>query len=164
MRWKCELERAIALAAEEISFMEEQRRRLKQAAAVLQMPESIGTTCKLQNLSEYKTVSTAGECLDRRTGRLDSELVRDDVEEELIKEVALCSEIRDIFSRTLKDVEMQLLEDHTAKQRYKTNLLEYFAKRGLFVWALDWSTTGAINESPTKSTLLTLRSTPAPPF
>lgn len=58
-----------------------------------------------------------GECLDRRTGRLDSELVRDEVEEELIKEVALCSEIRDIFSRTLKDVEMQLLEDRTAKQR-----------------------------------------------
>lgn len=42
MRWKCELERAIAAAAEEISFMEEQRRRLKQAASVLQMPESIG--------------------------------------------------------------------------------------------------------------------------
>lgn len=56
--------------------------------------------------------------MDRRTGRLDSELVRDEVEEELIKEVALCSEIRDIFSKTLKDVELQLLEDRTAKQRY----------------------------------------------
>lgn len=42
MRWKCELERAIALACEEITFMEEQRKRLKQAAAVLQLPESIG--------------------------------------------------------------------------------------------------------------------------
>lgn len=46
MRWKCELERAIALAAEEITFMEEQRKRLKQAAAVLQMPESIGMANK----------------------------------------------------------------------------------------------------------------------
>ncbi|CAH1155106.1 unnamed protein product [Phaedon cochleariae] len=100
LRWKCELERAIAAASEEIGFMEEQRRRLKQASSVLTVPESI-----------------AGECLDRRTGRMDSELVRDDVEEELIREVALCSEIRDIFSRTLKDVEMQLLEDKTAKQR-----------------------------------------------
>ncbi|CAH1991082.1 unnamed protein product [Acanthoscelides obtectus] len=99
-RWKCELERAIAASSEEILFMEEQRRRLKQAASVLTIPESI-----------------AGECIDRRTGRLDSELVRDDVEEELIKELALCSEIRDIFSRTLKDVEKQLLEDKTAKQR-----------------------------------------------
>ncbi|XP_066253997.1 tektin-4 [Euwallacea similis] len=99
-RWKCELDRAIVLAAEEITFLEDQRRRLKQAASVLQMPESI-----------------AGESLERRTGRLDSELVRDEVEEELIKEMALCSEIREIFSRTLKDVEMQLLEDRTAKQR-----------------------------------------------
>lgn len=50
MRWKCELERAIALAAEEISFMEDQRRRLKQAAAVLQMPESIGRKAKVSKL------------------------------------------------------------------------------------------------------------------
>lgn len=42
-RWKCELERAIAAASEEITFMEEQRRRLKQASAVLQMPEAIGS-------------------------------------------------------------------------------------------------------------------------
>lgn len=70
------------------------------ASAVLLIPESI-----------------AGECLERRTGRIDAELVRDEVEEELIKEVALCSEIRDVFSRTLKDVEKQLLEDRTAKQR-----------------------------------------------
>lgn len=55
--------------------------------------------------------------MERRTGRLDSELVRDEVEEELIKEVSLCAEIRDIFARTLKDVELQLLEDQTAKRR-----------------------------------------------
>ncbi|XP_050295530.1 tektin-4 [Anthonomus grandis grandis] len=126
MRWKCELERAIAAAAEEIALMEEQRRRLKQAASVLQMPESI-----------------AGECLDRRTGRLDSELVRDEVEEELIKEVALCSEIRDIFSRTLKDVELQLLEDRTAKQR-----LEY-----------DWSDKSDAHQIDALNSSLNTRST-----
>lgn len=103
-RWKCELERAIAAASEEISFMEEQRRRLKQAAAVLQMPESI-----------------AGECLERRTGRLDSELVRDEVEVELMKERALCDEIRQQFVQTLKDVELQLTEDKTAKQRLESD-------------------------------------------
>ncbi|KAB0798256.1 hypothetical protein PPYR_09249 [Photinus pyralis] len=99
-RWKCELEMAIAAAAEEIGFLEADRRRLKTAAAVLTMPESI-----------------AGECLERRTGRVDTELVRDEVEEELIKELALIAEIRETFARTLKDVEMQLLEDKTAKQR-----------------------------------------------
>lgn len=61
-RWKCELEAEIEAASEEITLMEEQRRRLKQASAVLQMPESI-----------------AGECMERRTGRLDSEIVRDEV-------------------------------------------------------------------------------------
>ncbi|XP_076273209.1 tektin A isoform X1 [Rhynchophorus ferrugineus] len=126
MRWKCELERAIAAAAEEIAFMEEQRRRLKQAASVLQMPESI-----------------AGECLERRTGRMDSELVRDEVEEELIKEVALCSEIRDIFSRTLKDVEKQLMEDRVAKQR-----LEY-----------DWSDKQISHEIDALNSSLNTRST-----
>lgn len=41
-RWKCELEKAIYAAADEITLMEEQRRRLKQASAVLMLPESIG--------------------------------------------------------------------------------------------------------------------------
>lgn len=59
----------------------------------------------------------SGECLDLRGSRIDGELVRDEVEEELIKEVSLCAEIRDIFARTLKDIEIQLIEDKTAKQR-----------------------------------------------
>jgi tektin-4 len=99
-RWKCELEAEIEAIAEEITLTEEQRRRLKQASKVLQMPESI-----------------AGECLERRTGRLDTEIVRDEVEVELIKELALTAEIRETFTRTLKDIEAQLLEDKTAKQR-----------------------------------------------
>lgn len=41
-RWKCELEKAIYAASDEITLVEEQRRRLKQAMVVLQLPESIG--------------------------------------------------------------------------------------------------------------------------
>lgn len=41
-RWKCELERAIAAAAEEVNLLEIQRRRLKTASSVLGLPESIG--------------------------------------------------------------------------------------------------------------------------
>ncbi|KAI4465455.1 tektin [Holotrichia oblita] len=99
-RWKCELERAIDAAREEIELIEKERRRLKHAMAVLMLPESI-----------------AGECLERRATRLDPELVRDEVEEELIKETALIAEIKILFEKTLKDIEMQLLEDKTAKQR-----------------------------------------------
>lgn len=39
------------------------------------------------------------------------------MEEELIKELALTAEIRDQFTRTLKDIELQMLEDKTAKAR-----------------------------------------------
>lgn len=55
--------------------------------------------------------------MERRATRLDPELVRDEVEEELIKEMALVAEIKILFEKTLKDIEMQLLEDKTAKQR-----------------------------------------------
>lgn len=85
----------------------------------------------------------AGECLERRTGRLDLELVRDEVEEELIKEMALCAEIRDQFSRTLKDIEIQMMENKTAKQR-----LEY-----------DWSDKIVAHQIEAVNVALNLRST-----
>lgn len=69
----------------------------------------------------YEIFIEAGECLERRTGRLDSELVRDEVEVELMKERALCDEIRQQFLQTLKDVELQLIEDKTAKQRLESD-------------------------------------------
>lgn len=84
----------------------------------------------------------AGECIERRTGRLDPELCRDEVEEELIKEMALTAEIRDSFNRTLKDVELQLLEDKTAKQR-----LEY-----------DWSDKKQAHENDAINASLNFRS------
>lgn len=88
-------------------------------------------------------MSLIGECLGLRGSRIDGELVRDEVEEELIKEVALCSEIRDIFFRTLNDVEKQLLENKTAKQR-----LEF-----------DWSDKKTAHEIDSISMALNNRST-----
>lgn len=89
-KWKLTLERAIHAHADEISTLEEERVRLKQAMAILGIPLAIAT-----------------ECIDRRSGRSDSELVRDRPEEEIIKEIALIAEIRDIFNRTLADIEAQ---------------------------------------------------------
>jgi len=62
------LEHAIRAMNDEINTLEVQRQRLKMAVRVLRMPESI-----------------AGECLARRTARLERDLVRDKAEEELIK-------------------------------------------------------------------------------
>ncbi|XP_026469916.1 tektin-4-like [Ctenocephalides felis] len=99
-RWKTELERAIFAMSEEVQVLEEQRRRLKGAGSVLKIPESI-----------------VSECIERRSGRMEPDLVRDNVEEELIRELALIKEINDLFERTLKDVEMQLVANKTAKAR-----------------------------------------------
>ncbi|KAJ9591612.1 hypothetical protein L9F63_001826 [Diploptera punctata] len=92
-RSKVDLERAVISMADEINLMELQRQRLKTAMGVLRMPESI-----------------AGECLDRRTGRLEPDLVRDKAEEELVK-------IRDLMGRMLKQMEEQLKHDKAIKQR-----------------------------------------------
>ncbi|CAO1358227.1 unnamed protein product [Diamesa tonsa] len=98
--WKETLQRAIRAMTDEICTMEEQRRRLKQAMNVLQMPESI-----------------ASECLQTRTSRPEPELIRDEPEEELIKERALIAEIRALLIRTLADIEEQQVENRTNKQR-----------------------------------------------
>ncbi|XP_053696093.1 tektin-4 [Sabethes cyaneus] len=97
---KSELERAIKAMQDEISTLEEQRRRLKQSLAVLRMPEAIAT-----------------ECLERRTGRPDTELVRDRPEEELICEIALIAEIRAILLKTLSEIETQQVQNRAARQR-----------------------------------------------
>lgn len=60
---------------------------------------------------------TATECLDRRCSRPDTELVRDAAEEELIREVALISEIRDLLQATLNDITQQQIENRTARER-----------------------------------------------
>lgn len=60
---------------------------------------------------------TAKECLDRRCGRSDTELVRDAPEEELVKEIALIAEIKNIFETTLKNIEEQQIENRSARER-----------------------------------------------
>ncbi|CAH1112349.1 unnamed protein product [Psylliodes chrysocephalus] len=127
-RWKCEAERAIEAATEELYFMENDRHRLREAFNVLNLQKSI-----------------AGECLDRRTSRIDTDLVRDEVEDELIREVTLINEVRELLTRTLKDVDKQIMEDKTAKGR-----LEYDWSDKLVAHEID-STNMALN---TRSTIL----------
>lgn len=99
-RWKCELKAAIGEMNEEIQFLETERQRLKRSMIVLLLPESISR-----------------ECLERRTGRRDAELVRDEVEVELMKEMSLSAAIRELLVKTLKKIETQLQDNKTAKAR-----------------------------------------------
>ncbi|XP_054743536.1 tektin-4 [Anastrepha obliqua] len=99
-KWKVTLETAIKNMADEISTMEEERIRLKKSLVILGVPESI-----------------AKECLEKRAGRPDTELVRDLPEEELINELALIAEIGQQLKKTLEDFEQQQVENRTARQR-----------------------------------------------
>lgn len=67
-RWKAELEHAIAATAEEMELLEAERRRVQRSLLILTIP-----------------VSIASEFLQLRSSRLDSDLVRDNVEEQLTK-------------------------------------------------------------------------------
>ncbi|XP_030376712.1 tektin-4 [Scaptodrosophila lebanonensis] len=99
-KWKTTLENAIKAMADEISTMEEERIRLRKSLVVLGVPESI-----------------AKECLENRCTRPDTELVRDQTEEELVNELALIAEIRRLLKKTLEDFEAQQVENRTARQR-----------------------------------------------
>ncbi|KAK2578310.1 hypothetical protein KPH14_002585 [Odynerus spinipes] len=103
-RWKVELDHALQSITEEIMLLEGERRRVKQSLSVITIPESI-----------------AGEFLQLRATRLESDLVKDDVEMELTKEVAICSEIRDLLNRTREQIEMQLVELKAAKARMEND-------------------------------------------
>ncbi|XP_034182838.2 tektin A [Osmia lignaria lignaria] len=103
-RWKIDLEHVLKDITEEIESLEAEHRRVKQSLSVLTIPESI-----------------AGEFLQLRSKRLESDLIRDEVEEELTKEVALCSEIRDLLGRTRDQIEMQLTELKAAKVRLEVD-------------------------------------------
>lgn len=59
----------------------------------------------------------ASECLERRTGRPDTELIRDCPEEQLIREVALIAEIRAVLLKTLSEIEAQQVQNRAARQR-----------------------------------------------
>ncbi|KAG8223640.1 hypothetical protein J437_LFUL009081 [Ladona fulva] len=94
------LGQAEAALGAEMVLLEEQRRRLLAAMGTLQIPERI-----------------VGECIERRTGRLEEDLVRDDAEVQLVKEHSLIREIKTLLERLVAQVEQQQCANHAAKQR-----------------------------------------------
>ncbi|XP_068991516.1 tektin-4-like [Neodiprion pinetum] len=99
-RWTVELERMIADIVEEIDLVQEVRRRTMRGKSVLQVVENIGK-----------------DMMRIRCFRMDNDLVRDQVSEEVTKELSLCEEIRDVYIRLLDQIKMQIEELITAKRR-----------------------------------------------
>ncbi|XP_016961713.1 tektin-4 [Drosophila biarmipes] len=124
-KWKNTLENAIKAMADEISTMEVERIKLRKSMVVLGVPESI-----------------AKECIEKRATRPDTELVRDQVEEELVNELALIAEIRRLLMKTLDDFNTQQVENRTARQR-----LEYDWSDKKEAYEIDTLNTGLNNSS-----------------
>ncbi|XP_046414254.1 tektin-4 [Neodiprion fabricii] len=125
-KWKSELERELQSMTEEIDLLEVEYRRVRASLSVLTIPESI-----------------AGEFLQLRATRLEPDLVRDDVDAELIKELGLCTEIRELLSRTKEQIERQALELKAAKTR-----LEFDWTDKKDAYEIDAQCIGLTNDSP----------------
>ncbi|XP_066581978.1 tektin-4 [Prorops nasuta] len=102
--YKKELEIAIKRMTDEINDAESDKRRLKMTLSVLAIIESI-----------------TSEFLEIRSTRLEPDLVFDDVEDELVKERALCRDIRDVFNMAREHLEKQLIELRAAKDQMEMN-------------------------------------------
>uniref|UniRef100_A0A2A4K9W1 Tektin n=1 Tax=Heliothis virescens TaxID=7102 RepID=A0A2A4K9W1_HELVI len=96
--WKKQVQKALNGMSEEIRTLDADRAKLKSACRILMLPEAISR-----------------ECLELRTHRYEPDLVRDDAEQELIKEVAIVGEIRRVFQDTLAKVEVQMEYNKAAK-------------------------------------------------
>ncbi|MEE6519557.1 hypothetical protein FKM82_017199, partial [Ascaphus truei] len=89
--WKCELGREIGDLAAETQLLLQQKGRLERALDATDIPYSIAT----DNL----------QCRERRVG---GELVRDEVEVELLKEVELIRNVQGLLKRTLEQTVQQI--------------------------------------------------------
>ncbi|XP_045762337.1 tektin-4-like [Maniola jurtina] len=96
--WKEQVQLALDRITEELAMLDENRARLKGACRILMLPEAISR-----------------ECLELRTSRYEPDLVRDEAEQELIKEVAIVGEIRRVFNNTLAKTERQIEMNKAAK-------------------------------------------------
>lgn len=87
----------------------------------------------------------ATECIERRSRRADSELVRDKPEEELIEEIALIAEVRTIFHATLNNINAQQNENRAARERLESDWSDK-----LHAYEIDAKNTALNNKSHEK--------------
>lgn len=81
------------------------------------MPDNNSVACERKKTKNTNCDFTATECVERRSRRPESELIRDRPEEELIEEIALISEIRNVFNAILNEIICQQNENRAARER-----------------------------------------------
>ena len=110
--WKSELERALVEITDEIELLENERRRVKQSLSVLTVPESI-----------------AGDFLQLRSTRLEPDLVRDPVEDELVKVISFKPLSINLFSFPLTIILYYRTRKLRFALKYETPSLERVNKQ-----------------------------------
>ncbi|XP_055918420.1 tektin-4 [Eupeodes corollae] len=97
---KTALAASISAITDEITALEEDEIRLQNSLIALGIPESI-----------------TKECLEKRSYRPEAELILDNPESELIKEITLISEIKIQLQNALTEIKEQRIENRNARQR-----------------------------------------------
>jgi len=119
--WKSELQREISDMITETDMLCQQKKRLENALRATEIPLHIAT----DNL----------HCRQRRQG---IDLVQDDVELNLLKEVEVINNVQDLLRRTIKESEYQIKRNRDEKQKLE----------------MDWSDKKEADELDTKCVIL----------
>ncbi|XP_036405894.1 tektin-4 [Megalops cyprinoides] len=107
--WRSELQRHIEELTSETDLLLGQKRRLEKALEATEIPFAIAT----DNLT----------CRERRLG---PDLVKDDVEEELLKEVELIRSVQALLKKTLNQTINQIRANRAAKQTLELDWSDKF--------------------------------------
>ncbi|XP_043270369.1 tektin-4-like [Venturia canescens] len=106
-RWRCELQRGIDEFMIEANLLQREYKRLGRCIHAVRLIESID--------KDMKSV----RCL-----RMEYELVRDEVEEELSNELDLCADTINVYSRFFDHIKMLIRELKDAKQRLENDMTD----------------------------------------
>jgi len=126
--WKSELDRQYQETEDEIQKMLEYKERLEVALAATQLPLHIST-----------------ECLQNRERRIEIDLVHDDVEIQLLKEVEVITGVQALLKRTLEQAIEQIRLLRSANYYLNKDITDKFAALNL-----DATCSSLHNEDPNK--------------
>ncbi|XP_059086339.1 tektin-4-like isoform X2 [Tigriopus californicus] len=112
--WKFELERGIQDMTSEIDLMVDEIRRVENAIQATESPMLI-----------------ARDCLANRQRRIDSDLVQDDAEKALLKELEIITDVRDTLKRTLENARDQQSTNRDCKHQLEMDWSDKFSANHL---------------------------------
>lgn len=112
--WKTEVDRQLQKTDQEIANLMASKKQLEQAHVATQLPHEVATTC-----------------LKHREGRLSIDLVHDDVEVQLLKEVEMIENVQALLQQRILESDRQLSELRHCKSNLEADLKDKCTSFGL---------------------------------